>query len=73
MDEKLILTELENEKFTAFVNTHKNCAPTVGTLASIYHIKLVFNISDNMSVVPSCLCSRCEAELLLADKLRYLK
>lgn len=69
--DKLILTDAEFESFQKFREEHKDCSSRDGSLISIYNVKLVLNISNNFSVVPTCLCSGCGAEFLLAEPSRY--
>jgi len=66
---ELTLSSKESAKFEKFRTKHAECT-TNETLATLYNIKLVFNISKS-SVLPTCLCSVCEEEDILADRERY--
>ena len=66
---ELVLSSEEAVKFEEFKSVHIECT-TNETLATLYNVKLVFNISKN-SVLPTCLCSTCGEEALLADRGRY--
>ena len=63
------LTDIEETKFIQFRDKHIECSNTE-SLSQLYNVKLVFNISRN-SVLPTCLCSVCDEEDLLADRTRY--
>lgn len=69
--DQLLLTEEELKKFTEFFNKHSDCSDEEPrALINIYNVKLVFNVNEN-SVIPTCYCSYCGEEDLLADPERF--
>lgn len=68
--EDLTLSEVELKKFNDFVQEHLACS-TNETLSNVYNIKLVFNIKNGKEVMPTCLCSACGDEDLIAGANRF--
>lgn len=67
--DELKLNEEELDKFSLFLEEHDKCSDDL-TLISRYNVKLIFNIKGN-SIIPTCLCSVCGAEDLIASQERY--
>jgi len=67
--DSLVLTEYEVEKFKSFYLEHSKCTDNL-SLVRAYNIKLIFNIRGT-SIIPSCLCTVCGGESLLAEVERY--